>query len=101
MGEMLKQVPLRGVPLRLRASQRRASDGQRAMAYAWIYPEATKLKRRKTEIAKFGDQVTGIRDFPGVTTQRVAEARLVIERCPDLIDAVNLARLAEGRASRH
>jgi hypothetical protein len=36
-----------------------------------------------------------------VTFQRVADARLIIEWCPDLIDAVNLARLAEGLASRH
>jgi hypothetical protein len=53
--------------------------GQRAMAYARIYPNAEKGGRGK--LAKIGE-------FPGITHQRVADARLIIQWAPDLIDAV-------------
>jgi hypothetical protein len=53
-------------------ARRHMTAGQRAMAYARIYPAA--------DATKFGE-------FPGVTSQRVSDARLIIEWAPHLVDA--------------
>jgi hypothetical protein len=50
--------------------------GQRAMAYAWIYPAAQHGGARKSKI---GLEKPALADFPGVTQQRVSDARLIIE----------------------
>jgi hypothetical protein len=61
-------------------ARRHMTAGQRAMAYAKIYPEQEKRGR--------GNKSAKIGAFPGVVHQRVSDARLIIEWAPDLVDAV-------------
>jgi hypothetical protein len=59
---------------------RNVTAGQRAMAYARIYPELG-TGGRGNKLPKFGE-------FPGVISQRVSDARLILQWTPDLADAV-------------
>ncbi|MET4017760.1 hypothetical protein ACVWXQ_003019 [Bradyrhizobium sp. S3.14.4] len=61
-------------------ARRHMTAGQRAMAYARIYPTQG-TRGRGNKIPKFGE-------FTGVTSQRVADARLILEWAPDLVDNV-------------
>jgi uncharacterized ParB-like nuclease family protein len=65
--------------------RRHMTAGQRAMAYARIYPMGQHGGARKPKI---GLEKPALADFPGVTSQRVADARIIIEFAADFVEAV-------------
>src|SRR5437879_860261 len=58
-------------------NRRHLTKGQRAMAVAKLYPEASKGGRGKTVLKQ-----------DGLSKQRISYARVVLEFAPDLADAV-------------
>jgi hypothetical protein len=65
-------------------ARRHMTAGQRAMAYARIYPEQEKRGR--------GNKSAKIGEFTGITHQRFPDARLIIEWAPDLVERGTVSR---------